>query len=130
MLGQSWGGILGYEYLRTGGGKGVMDSEGCLSFVISNTPTSVAQVEADAGRLMSKLVEEMGQEKASEQFSKQHECRLPEKPKLLQDSFAHAGHLWRGTRCWLCSLLRTHDIVPIVCGEVVCNQHHAPRRDL
>jgi len=37
-------------------------------------------------------------ENISEVFSLTHECRLPRRPQLLIDAYAHAGSLWRGTR--------------------------------
>ena len=33
----------------------------------------------------------------SEAFSRTHECRLPTRPQLLVDAYAHAGSIWRGT---------------------------------
>jgi pimeloyl-ACP methyl ester carboxylesterase len=95
MLGQSWGGILGYEFLKSGAGGGNED-EGCQSFILSNTPTSVAQVEADVASLIGALGSESRPDLA-QAFSQAHECRLPQRPKLLVDAYAHAGTVWRGT---------------------------------
>ena len=90
LLGQSWGGILGYEFLRAGGGAGAQEGEGCQSFIISNTPTSVPQVERDAEGLVAALGD-------LALFSSTHECRLPQRPQPLLDAYAHAGSVWRGT---------------------------------
>jgi pimeloyl-ACP methyl ester carboxylesterase len=86
LLGQSWGGILAYEFLRAGGPA----AQTCRSVIISNSPTSVALVEEEAGR----LVDAAGSVDA---FKAAHECRLPVRPKALEDAYAHAGALWRGT---------------------------------
>jgi len=93
LLGQSWGGILAYEFLRSR-----PPAQECLSLIISNTPTSVAQVEAD----VKKQIELLGGESSpaadvAAKFRTTHECRLPERPKLLVDAYAHAGTVWRGT---------------------------------
>lgn len=87
LLGQSWGGILAYEFLRAGGPAAAK----CRSVVLANSPTSVRQVEEEAGV----LVEQAG---SMEAFQAAHECRLPGgRPPLLLDAYSHAGSTWRGT---------------------------------
>lgn len=116
MLGQSWGGILGYEFLKSGAG------EGCQSFIISNTPTSVAQVEADAASLMDALGGDSRPDIA-QAFSQAHECRLPQRPKLLVDAYAHAGTAWRGTTAIKAWQLK-HDAPKLTTPTLVLRGEH------
>jgi len=86
LIGQSWGGILAYEFLRAGGPA----AQSCRSVILANSPSSVAVVEAEAAR----LVEHAG---GVDEFKAEHECRLPERPKPLVDAYNHAGSVWRGS---------------------------------
>jgi proline iminopeptidase len=94
LYGQSYGGILGFEYLKRRAEQGNKDDEGCLSVVLSSTPCNVTQVEQEANRLVEKLD---GADNLAEAFRKAHQCQTPEKPQPLVDAYAHAGTVWRGT---------------------------------
>lgn len=98
LYGQSFGGILAYEFLKrlaerrgTDSGKNDDgDDGGCLSVILSSTPTNVEQVEREANRLISEL-------DSDTLFRETHQCRTPEMPQPLVDAYAHAGTVWRGT---------------------------------
>ena len=91
LLGQSWGGMLGYEYAvaypKCKEGSGPR----CLSLSLVNTPSSVPKVVEEAG----KLVEACGGDPA--EFERRHVCSVDPKPPLLVAAYAHAGTQWRGT---------------------------------
>lgn len=91
LYGQSFGGILAYEYLKRQAEKGGFDEdEGCLSIILSSAPTNVAQVETDAERLASEV-------ESPDLFRETHQCRTPTMPRPLEDAYAKAGTVWRGT---------------------------------
>uniref|UniRef100_A0A7S4C1E5 AB hydrolase-1 domain-containing protein n=1 Tax=Chrysotila carterae TaxID=13221 RepID=A0A7S4C1E5_CHRCT len=94
LYGQSWGGILAFEYVRTAcltSSKSTQQLPLPLSLTLSNTPSSVALVEAEAARLLDACG---GDPNA---FSLAHTCRVVPPPALLADAYAHAGTVWRGT---------------------------------
>ena len=85
LYGQSWGGLLAYSFLSR------PDAGRCpCSLTLSNSPASVALVEAEAMR----LIEEQG---SVEQFMAAHNCRLPGEQPELTAAYAHAGTTWRGS---------------------------------
>ena len=61
------------------------------SVTLSNTPASVAVVEAEVAR----LVEALGG--GVDEFMSTHNCRVAEQPPELAAAYAHAGTSWRGT---------------------------------
>lgn len=105
IYGQSYGGILAFEYLKRmaeqkgkDDGSTSDDPEGCLSVIFSSTPTSVELVEASAEGLLDKLKEEDDDEETlGERFRLAHQCRLEPMPQPLVEAYAHAGTVWRGT---------------------------------
>lgn len=93
LYGQSFGGILAFEYLKRCAQQGRRDhddDEGCLSVILSSTPTNVRQVEEEAQRLVDALPD-------PEFFRETHQCRTPEFPEPLANAYASAGTVWRGT---------------------------------
>lgn len=94
LYGQSFGGILAYEFLKRSSqrrkGESCNDDEGCLSVILSSTPTNVRQVEQEAETLISKL-------ESPDLFRETHQCRAPGMPQPLADAYAKAGTVWRGT---------------------------------
>lgn len=62
LYGQSFGGILAFEYLKRISDRQHDDNNGdrpeCLSVILSSAPTIVEQVEASANSLINKLLEE------------------------------------------------------------------------
>ena len=115
LYGQSFGGILAYEYL-----KSVVaceeeveydeknnDHPQCLSLILSSTPTNVKEVELHVARLIQDLTLSSSSEgdkdvnnddnNINELFRITHQCRLPEMPPLLHEAYANAGSVWRGT---------------------------------
>lgn len=99
LFGQSFGGILGYEFLkRISERHGTDPAFVVLSFCMSSTPTNVLQVEQEAQVLLEKLLEEDGDISTVEsRFQSTHICRTPEKPQALLDAYSHAGTVWRGS---------------------------------
>lgn len=99
LFGQSFGGILGYEFLKRRAEQGTSaDDYKVLSLTLSSTPTSVPQVEAQVQDLLQALLQENEDETTvEERFQKTHICRTEEPPKALEDAYAHAGTVWRGT---------------------------------
>ena len=107
LYGQSFGGILAYEYLKRlcccsgdEDSSSKTDDVECLSVVLSSAPSDVAQVE----QVVNRLVEELPQNPETEDiqdieqaFSVTHQCRIDPKPKPLQDAYKKAGTTWRGT---------------------------------
>lgn len=97
LYGQSFGGILAYEYLKKmaslGGDSDDDDQDGgCLSVVISSSPTSVRVVEEEAQKLIEAL-------DGPELFRETHQCRTPGEalPGPLAEAYEKAGTVWRGT---------------------------------
>jgi len=99
LYGQSFGGILAYEYLkRVAERADTEEAYECLSVVLSSTPTSVALVETEANRLVALLKDEDNDESTLlERFRRRHQCQTDEMPKPLSDAYAHAGTVFRGT---------------------------------
>jgi L-proline amide hydrolase len=100
LYGQSFGGILAFEYLKRVAEKKNSgdDQPECLSVILSSTPSNVEQVEASANILMDNLlVEDDDMSSLPERFRLQNQCRIPEKPQSLVDAYSHAGTVWRGT---------------------------------
>jgi len=97
LYGQSFGGILAYEYLKRQAEKGTADAV-CLSVILSSTPSNVKQVEEEADRLAN-VMKEKDDEDYLLTFRKTHQCRCAgdELPEPLQASFDAAGTVWRGT---------------------------------
>jgi proline iminopeptidase len=92
LYGQSFGGILAFEYLKRCAErqKSTIDQQGCLSVILSSTPTDVRKVEQEAARMIEQLAK-------PELFRETHQCRTPEMPQPLVDAYANAGTVWRGT---------------------------------
>ena len=100
IFGQSFGGILGYEFIKRIAERNKEDPPPyeVLSIIISSTPTSVPLVEEEVQRLLGQLLDEDDDESTlEERFQLRHICRTPEKPQPLTDAYAHAGTVWRGT---------------------------------
>ena len=87
LYGQSFGGILAYEYLKKNSAN--RDHE-CLSVVLSSAPWNVTQVEQEASRLIQNL-------ESPELFRETHQCRTREMPQPLAIAYGKAGTVWRGT---------------------------------
>jgi len=102
LYGQSFGGILAFEFLKRLAEKEDPSSDyECLSVCLSSTPCDVEKVENVANELIQKLLQEDSDESTiMERFRLSHQCRTDEKPKALEDAYAHAGApgIWRGTQ--------------------------------
>lgn len=90
LYGQSFGGIVAYEYLKK------FNPTSCASVILSSTPTSIALVEQEAQRLLLETNQPTPKEQG-EAFHAKHVCRLNELPRPLQSARENAGTLWRGT---------------------------------
>lgn len=93
LYGQSFGGILAFEYLKR------ERPQHCLSVVLSSTPTNVRQVEEEVNRLLQQLLTGEGVSEADlgEAFRKKHQVQTDVRPKPLEDAYATAGTIFRGT---------------------------------
>jgi len=105
LYGQSFGGILAYEYT-----KRVAEREGsrpsgngssapkCLSIILSSTPTEVKMVEQDVNEILARLREEDDDESTlAERFRLECQCRIASYPEPLKAAYGHAGSVWKGT---------------------------------
>jgi len=90
LYGQSFGGILAYEFLKRQHQENQDDDEGCLSVILSSTPTNVTQVELAAQELIDDLDD-------PSLFRETHQCRTKGMPTVLSEAYAKAGTQWRGT---------------------------------
>jgi proline iminopeptidase len=112
LYGQSYGGILAFEYLKNivmrddGEGHGEEKSDDdapvCLSAILSSAPTDVKEVESEFARLIQELASSSSNDATEEVdleelFRRNHQCRLPEMPSVIRDAYANAGSVWRGT---------------------------------
>ena len=85
LYGQSWGGLLAFEHVSA------QTTPQPLTLTLSNVPTSVDLVEAEASRLVGECGDSV------EEFMSQHNCRVQPEPALLTEAYKHAGSTWRGT---------------------------------
>ena len=96
LYGQSWGGLLAFLHLTSpldAADASSSSSAQAVSLTLSNTPTSVPLVEAEAGRL---IADECEGEVSN--FMAKHNYRGgPDQPPQLAAAYAHAGTTWRGT---------------------------------
>jgi proline-specific peptidase len=98
MLGQSWGGWLGVEYL-------LRHPAGLSSFVLASTSASIPQFTAECHRLIGEMPPAMqhalshyglrgeyqhpNYEAAMTEFYRRHVCRLPEWPDCMMRTIAN-----------------------------------------
>ena len=103
LYGQSFGGILAFEYMKRMAERRDSHQGGVLSTILSSTPTSVALVESEVNHLLSTLQSSslssslLDNSTLMEQFRLNHQCRISNQPQPLVDAYAHAGSVWRGT---------------------------------
>jgi|AntRauTorckE5430_2_1112549.scaffolds.fasta_scaffold01503_3 proline-specific peptidase len=102
LYGQSFGGILAFEYLKRVAERKSSDNFApkCLSVVLSSSPCDVDQVESVAESLIGKLMaDDDDVSTIMERFRMRHQCQGEEKPKAIKDAYDHAGKpgIWRGT---------------------------------
>lgn len=105
LLGHSFGGILGYEYLLS---CDESSRSSCQGLLLASTPTSSLQIQEESRRLflsVNRLGDDFNEKcedqqtlyEFSETFRQTHECRLPQPPLALLDATAQAGPTpWRG----------------------------------
>ena len=84
LLGQSWGGILGFEAVHAGLGDRLQ------SLTLSNAPASVALVEAEARR----LIDAAG---SAEAFMARHNCRADPVPDNVAEAYSKGAVEFRGS---------------------------------
>lgn len=94
LYGQSFGGILAFEFLKRRAQcqekKNEYENEGCLSVILSSTPSNVRRVENEAQTLIEQL-------DSPDLFRETHQCRTSEMPESLSDAYSKAGTIWRGS---------------------------------
>ncbi|GMI06141.1 hypothetical protein TrVE_jg2417 [Triparma verrucosa] len=100
LYGQSYGGILAFEFLKKiAEGRSSVEAE-CLSVLLSSSPSDVALVEGEANNLIAQLLQEDDDESSvMERFRLKHQCSTPAMPeplKLAYNSAATPG-MWRST---------------------------------
>jgi len=90
VYGQSWGGMLAYEWLLEGGK--------CLSMVLSNSPADVHTVERDATKMIDEIeeIDDTTPWGLMHRFFKRHECSEQENEHLVEAK-KKGGAGWRGT---------------------------------
>lgn len=99
LYGQSYGGILAFEYMKSVASNDEDDAPECLSAVLSSAPTNIQECANEMDRLMEELRQssdgatglELG-----ELFRRTYQCRLPEMPGALADAYANPGTVWFG----------------------------------
>ena len=84
LLGQSWGGILGFEAVHAGLGDRLQ------SLTLSNAPASVPLVEAEAGR----LIDAAG---SAEAFMARHNCQADPVPENVAEAYSKGSKEFRGS---------------------------------
>ena len=102
LYGQSYGGILAFEYMKSIAESADDDGDDvkCLSAILSGAPSNVPEIEKEFVRLLEELKngeDGVSDEEMNERFRINHQCRLPEMPEVLAESYANAGTVWRGT---------------------------------
>jgi len=108
LYGQSYGGILAFEYMKRVAEKGSNDDESgaseCLSAILSSAPSNVDQMEAAWDDLTANLLEEDPDESTiMDRFLAKHACREiatnGKKPQPLADAYEKVGQpgVWCGT---------------------------------
>ena len=115
LYGQSWGGLLACLHLSTPLADGEPESEAeAISLTLSNTPTSVPLVEAEAVR----LIDECGGEVST--FMAAHNYRGgPEQPPQLAAAYDHAGTTWRGTAAITGLEVSEEEMARVLCPAMV-----------
>lgn len=101
LYGQSYGGIVAFEYMKRLAERKDNDDIECLSACLSSTPTSIDMVEQEANRLLANLSHDESSndnDELAELFRKEHQCRTEKMPQSLIDAYAHAGSVWRGSK--------------------------------
>ena len=92
LYGQSWGGLLAFFHLSDAASEdGDRTPPLTLTLTLSNTPTSVPLIEAEASRLLAEY------DGAVDAFMAAHNYRGIEQPPQLAAAYAHAGTSWRGS---------------------------------
>lgn len=107
LLGHSFGGAVGYEYLkrqsiasREASGEGGVPQ--CLSFILSNASTNFQLSSSEQMRLFqefsqTKIPSKQQKTKSldvREQFFQTHICRTPRKPAELESALSRRGKQW------------------------------------
>jgi pimeloyl-ACP methyl ester carboxylesterase len=119
LYGQSWGGLLAYLHLSTPVGDADDRMAQACSLTLSNTPTSVPLVEAEAGR----LIDECGGEVSA--FMAAHNFRGgTEQPPQLAAAYAHAGTTWRGTAAIAGLEASKEEMAKVACPAMVLRGEH------
>lgn len=101
VLGQSWGGWLGIEYLTR-------QPRGLVSFVLASTSASIPEFAANCERLIAEMPEDMQHalrvhglrgafdhpdyQAAAMEFYRRHVCRMPEWPDCVMRTIANMDH--------------------------------------
>jgi pimeloyl-ACP methyl ester carboxylesterase len=122
LYGQSFGGILAFEYLKRERPKH------CLSVVLSSTPTNVQQVEDQANQLIQDIQRgaSISDTNLAEAFRIKHQCQTKIRPPPLEEAYAAAGTVFRGTTAiadYVASLLSDDDS-PIETPALVLRGEH------
>lgn len=98
LYGQSYGGIITFEYMKRLAERQKDNDVECLSAILSSTPTSIKLVQDEVDRLLSNLADgNMDDKDLAIVFRKEHQCRTEEMPRPLADAYEHAGTVWRGS---------------------------------
>lgn len=119
LYGQSWGGLLAAELAAASPSKCAGVAAAPLSLTLSNTPTSVPQVEAEATRLLDAC----GGDGAA--FMAAHNLRIEgDQPPPLAAAYAHAGSTWRGTAAIAGVAVSSAKMASVRCPALVLRGEH------
>ena len=100
LYGHSFGGMIAYEFLKRKAEQDkTQEQTGCLSIILSSTPTSIPSIDAEYDRLFQKVKEEnpgKTDEQYFELFRRNYMCRTPDTPDPLLRAFDKVGEVWFG----------------------------------
>lgn len=114
LYGQSFGGILAFEYLKSYGG--------CLSVTLSSTTTETKLAASEIDKMLAENGAATDKARALEIFRQKHECRVVPMPLPLQDAYAQASVIYRGM-----GAIRDYKAAcstPIACPALVLRGQH------
>ncbi|CAJ1967424.1 unnamed protein product [Cylindrotheca closterium] len=101
LYGQSYGGILAFEFLKYLAESSEDFDFQCLSCILSSAPTNVKEIEQEADRLIGVLQQDNPDAtplELGDLFRLNHQCRVgPDMPPILKEAYDNAGTVWRGT---------------------------------
>lgn len=115
LYGQSWGGLLAFLHLASS------TSAMPLSLTLSNTPSSVALVEAEAGRLLRECGDDVARFMARHNFRGSDSDAAQQR---LDAAYAHAGSTWRGSGAIPGLEVDSKELQVVTCPTLILRGEH------